>query len=162
MNGSPRVVLLNVVQFLEKILATVRMNDSNYNNNALTLYLMDRCAIFIDGGYLEEVLIKKGKPKIDFKKLSEKISDNMTLLKTYYYTAMPHQSNPPTDDEKVRYRKKQSFIKQLKKIPRFEVKLGRLQKTHDGIKAQYKQKGVDMMLGVDLLKMSCKKQIQSA
>ena len=70
------------------------MNGSNYNNNALTLYLMDRCAIFIDGGYLEEVLIKKGKPKIDFKKLSEKLSNKMTLLRTYYYTAMPHQIKP--------------------------------------------------------------------
>ena len=50
----------------------------------------------------------------------------------------------------------------LKKIPRFEVKLGRLQKTRDGGQDQYAQKGVDMMLGVDLVRMSWDKQIQRA
>ena len=92
---------------------------------------MDRCAIFLDGGYLNTILRRKGGLKLDFKKLSEKLSGNMDRLRTYYYTSMPFQSSPPTDDEKRRYSKAHRFINQLKSIPRFEVKLGRLQKKTD-------------------------------
>ena len=142
--------------------AAVRVDGSNYNNNAWALYLMDRCAVFIDGGYLAAILRKKGSPKIDFQKLSERLSIDMIHLRTYYYTSMPFQSNPPTADEKQRYSKVSRFVNQLKKIPRFEVKLGRLQKTRDGRQDHYTQKGVDMMLGVDLVRMSWDKQIQRA
>lgn len=138
------------------------MDGSNYNNNAWVLYLMDRCAIFIDGGYLTAILRQKGNLKINFKKLSERLSVNMIHLRTYYYTSMPFQSNPPTVDEKQRYSRANRFVNHLKKIPRFEVKLGRLQKTSDEGQDQYTQKGVDMMLGVDLVKMSWDKQIQRA
>lgn len=123
---------------------------------------MDRCAIFIDGGYLNEILRQKGGPRIDFKKLSERLSGDMDRLRTYYYTSMPFQSNPPTDDEKQRYSKTNRFINHLKHIPRFEVKLGRLQKITGPEGDDYRQKGVDMMLGVDLVRMSWDKQIQKA
>ena len=93
---------------------------------------MDRCAVFIDGGYLAAILRKRDSPRIDFKKLSERLSNDMIHLRTYYYTSMPFQSNPPTVDEKQRHSKASRFVNQLKKIPRFEVKLGRLQKTRDG------------------------------
>ncbi len=123
---------------------------------------MDRCAIFIDGGYLAVILRRKGNPKIDFKKLSERLSKDMAHLRTYYYTSMPFQSTPPTNDEKQRYSTAHRFVNQLKNIPRFEVKLGRLQKTTDNDHVRYTQQGVDMMLGVDLVRMSWDKQIQKA
>ena len=123
---------------------------------------MDRCVVFIDGGYLSAILRRKDSPRIDFKKLSERLSSDMIRLRTYYYTAMPFQGNPPTDDEKQRYSRANRFVNQLKKIPRFEVRLGRLQKTKDGGQDLYTQKGVDIMLGVDLVRMSWDKQIQKA
>ena len=123
---------------------------------------MDRCVIFIDAGYLSEILRRKGSPRIDFKKLSEKLSGDMDRLRTYYYTSMPHQSDPPTDDEKQRYIKTNKFINYLKHVPRFEVKLGRLQKITGPDGDRYTQKGVDMMLGVDMVRMSWSKQIQKA
>ena len=86
----------------------------------------------------------------------------MVRLRTYYHTSMPFQDDPPTGDQKQRYSKANSFVNQLKKIPRFEVKLGRLQKTSHGGHVLYTQKGVDMMLGVDLVRMSWDKQIQRA
>ena len=138
------------------------MDGGNYNSDVWVLYLMDRCAVFIDGGYLTAILRQKGSPKIDFKKLSERLSVNMTHLRTYYYTAMPFQSDPPTVDEKQMYSRANRFVNRLKKIPRFEIKLGRLQKTRDGGQDKYAQKGVDMMLGVDLVRMSWDKQIQRA
>jgi hypothetical protein len=75
---------------------------------------------------------------------------------------MPYQSNPPTYEEKSRYSNAHKFIQSLKKKPRFEVRLGRLQKTHSGTGIEYSQKGVDVMLAVDLVKMSWDKQIQKA
>lgn len=123
---------------------------------------MERCAVFIDGGYLQAILRRKDNPQLDFKKLSERLGGDMDRLRTYYYTAMPFQSNPPTDDEKLRYGKANKFVNQLKNIPRFEVKLGRLQKKTDSEGDHYTQKGVDMMLGVDLVRMSWDKQIQKA
>ena len=128
----------------------------------MVLAYVDLCAIFIDSGYLNTILRQKRNPKIDFKKLSERLSGNMERLRTYYYTAMPYQSSPPTEDERQRYSNANRFINSLRHIPRFEVKLGRLQKLTDSNRVQYNQKGVDIMLGVDLVRMSWDKQIQKA
>ena len=100
------------------------MDGSNYNNNAWVLYFMDRCAVFIDGGYLATILRQKGRPRIDFKKLSERLSVNMIHLRTYYYTSMPFQSNPPTVDEKQRYSRASRFVNQLKKNTQTRGKIG--------------------------------------
>jgi uncharacterized LabA/DUF88 family protein len=59
-----------------------------------------------------------------------------------------------------------SFVKTLTKLPRFEVRLGRFQKIQngqsDGAAAVYVQKGIDVMLAVDLVKTSRSKQIDRA
>jgi len=123
---------------------------------------MDKCAVYIDAGYLASLLKAIGEPRIDFRKLSDVLCQGSDRLRTYYYTCMPHQSNPPTVDEKLRYSKTDKFIHQLKMIPRFEVRLGRLQKIGNGTTAEFTQKGVDVMLAVDLVKMSWDKQIQKA
>jgi len=121
---------------------------------------LDKCGVFIDGGYLAEILRSQtGMPRVDFQKLSDFLSEGCNRLRTYYYTCMPFQSNPPTDTEKIRYSKANKFIHALRGIPRFEVKLGRLQRTPNG---EFTQKGVDMMLGVDLVRMSWDKQIGKA
>ena len=51
-----------------------------------------------------------------------------------------------------------SFIAYLKKSPRFEIRLGRLQK----IGREFKQKGVDVCFSLDLVKLSCKGIIDKA
>ncbi len=71
---------------------------------------------------------------------------------------MSYQGNPPTDDEKNQYSKADKFISKLKSYPKFEIRLGRLQKNEHG----YSQKGVDVMLTVDLLRMCWNKQIDKA
>jgi uncharacterized LabA/DUF88 family protein len=50
------------------------------------------------------------------------------------------------------------FIAYLKKSPRFEIRLGRLQK----IGGDFKQKHVDVHMSVDLVKLSCKGIIDKA
>jgi len=120
---------------------------------------MDKAAVFIDGGYLSRILKDEyGETAIDFMALSEKLCHGCDRLRTYYYTCMPYQSSPPTSDEKSRYAAMDKFIYSLKRIPRFEVRLGKL----SYIKGEFVQKRVDVLLSVDLVRMSWGRQIQRA
>jgi len=120
---------------------------------------MDRAAVFIDGGYLARVLKDDyGEAAIDFRLLSEKLCQGCDRLRTYYYTCMPYQSSPPSAEEKARYAAMDRFIYSLKKIPRFEVRLGKLSYIH----GEFVQKRVDVLLSVDLVRMSWGRQIQRA
>lgn len=119
---------------------------------------MDRSAVFIDGAYLVQVLKKHGEPAVDFLKLSERLCRGTERLRTYYYNCMPYQSHPPTRKESERFAKADKFLFTLKRLPRFEVSLGKL--SHIG--GQFVQKRVDILLAVDLVRMSWGKQIQRA
>jgi len=120
---------------------------------------MDKAAVFIDGGYLARVLKDEhGEVAVDFASLSEKLCQGCDRLRTYYYTCMPYQSSPPTAEERERYASMDRFIYSLRRIPRFEVRLGKL----SYIKGDFVQKRVDVLLSVDLVRMSWGRQIQRA
>ncbi len=132
---------------------------------------MCKTVLFIDGGYLAKVSKSFGIPKIDFLTLSEMLckgddgDDGDDRLRTYYYYCMPFQGSPPSAEEISRYGKADKFIKSLTNLPKFEVRLGRFQKIQNGESAaapEYVQKGIDVMLAVDLVKMSWSKQIDRA
>ena len=71
---------------------------------------------------------------------------------------MPYQSSPPTEEERERYAAVDRFIYSLKKIPRFEVRLGKLGRHG----TEFVQKRVDALLSVDLVRMSWGDQIDRA
>ncbi len=71
---------------------------------------------------------------------------------------MPYQSNPPTIAERQRYSSMDRFTHSLRQLPRFEVRLGRLQ-YFDG---EYRQKGVDTLLSMDLVELAATGQISEA
>jgi len=120
---------------------------------------MHRSALFIDGGYLAKVLKSSfGERRIDYLKLSEKLCEDSERLRTYYYNCMPYQSHPPTRKETERFAKADRFLFTLRRLPRFEVRLGKLSR----IGGQFVQKRVDILLAVDLVRMSWDKQIQTA
>jgi len=120
---------------------------------------MAKVAVLIDGGYFAKVLENLfGEPNIDYEAFSNKICGDAERIRTYYYDCMPYQSNPPTLEERKRYAERDKFIYKLKKLNRFEVRLGRLQK----IGREFKQKGVDVLLSVDLVRMSWGHQIDRA
>lgn len=120
---------------------------------------MSRCAVLIDGGYLDKV-IKNEFPgaKPDLGKLGDECARGIERLRTYYYHCPPYQGNNPTEAEKQRYKGAQQFFERLKKLPRFEVRLGKLQK----IGTEYHQKRVDILMAVDLVRMSTGNQITHA
>ena len=123
---------------------------------------MGQCAIFIDGGYFEKVLqYDFGCPRLDFQDLSNDLAARAghQRLRTYYYDCMPYQSNPPTEAEKNKYRAKAKFIHALRRnVQRFEFRQGKLRKTGSG---QFEQKRIDVLLGVDMVRLCSKGQIET-
>ncbi len=120
----------------------------------------DKAAVFIDGGYLVKILKNFGSVKLDFQKFSQKLVEisKSELFRVYYYNCMPYQSNPPTEEEKTRYSNMMKFLNKLKKLSRFEIRLGKLS-FHDG---KFIQKRVDNLLTIDLIALSATGQIQKA
>ena len=94
---------------------------------------MARLAIYIDGGYLDQIARRLG-ARVDFAKFVNEIltvvadgtPDTLDLLRTYYYDSLPYQSNPSTPEESERFARKRSFFQALARIERFQVREGRL------------------------------------
>lgn len=122
---------------------------------------MDKCAIFIDGGYLNKVLkVSFNEADIDYLKLSEHISKELRLyrLRTYYYYCMPLVRKDTKKEDEERLAEVQKFLTKLRRLSRFEVKLGRLQI----ISGKFKQKMVDVLMSPDIVEMCFNKNIQHA
>jgi len=123
---------------------------------------MGRVAVFIDGGYFSKVLEQFDRPTIDFMKLSSAVAGQDERLRTYYYHCAPFVSSMPTPDERSRKAKFDSFVAALERLPRFMVRLGRLAKRDRDGKVEYEQKMVDILLAIDLVRLSVSHQIQRA
>ncbi|MEW6278149.1 MAG: NYN domain-containing protein, partial [Candidatus Eremiobacterota bacterium] len=127
---------------------------------------VDRVACFIDGGYLLSLVKEQfGSVRVDFQKLSNEMSAGHNLLRVYYYNCPPYQSHQPTQDEIQRKQASDRFHTALQRLPRFEVRLGKLAfKGTDQASGRpiFQQKRVDIMLGVDLVQLAATRQIQRA
>ncbi len=131
-----------------------------------------RCAIFIDGEYLEKVReLRLSNVRIDFNKLSDFLwrkvrevsSENIALLRTYYYGALPYLPMTPTPQDRERYDNKHRFLKALEFHPRFEVRKGKVLRIYDDQgNVGYVQKAVDVQLSIDLITLAVRKDIQHA
>jgi uncharacterized LabA/DUF88 family protein len=124
---------------------------------------MARIAIFIDGGYIDKVVQNEfGNAKISYELLSREIARQIdpeaTILRTYYYHCPPYQSNPPTVDESARYSSTMNFFDAINRLPRFEVRLGRLARRGPDTNGRYsfEQKMVDVLMSVDLVHLTAK------
>ncbi|MEX2149657.1 MAG: NYN domain-containing protein [Steroidobacteraceae bacterium] len=125
---------------------------------------MSRCAIFIDGAYLQFVLREEfGRPAIDFAAVVNRIAGTRELLRAYYYDCLPYQSAKPTTEERERFARCQKFHYALNQIPRFEVRLGKLAfRGNQNGRPVFEQKCVDILLGVDMVQLAAKHQINEA
>ncbi|MCH7810614.1 MAG: NYN domain-containing protein, partial [Chloroflexi bacterium] len=126
---------------------------------------MSRVAIFIDGAHVSFMLRDEfASTRIDFDAFAKVLAGDLDLLRTYYYDCPPYQSSTPSDDEKQRFAGAQRFFTALNRLPRYEVRLGRLAyRGLDGSgKPIFMQKRVDIMLGVDLALLAGKNQITHA
>jgi uncharacterized LabA/DUF88 family protein len=117
---------------------------------------MAKCAILIDGGYLDKVLENDfSRARVDIGKLGDELAGPDERLRTYLCHCMPYVSAIPTEDEKKRYSAYDRYISALKRLPRFQFRQGKLQKTPDG----FRQKRVDILIAVDIVRMSSNRQI---
>jgi len=111
-----------------------------------------RVMIFIDGGYLKKWIREKLKmdpKKFEFgtfniimvKKALSKL-DNAVIIRTYFYDGLAE----PTDKE---YSNQKDFFNHLESsFPNFEVRCGRLIRDGDN---NFRQKGVDVLMGIDMV-----------
>lgn len=123
---------------------------------------MGRLAIFIDGAYIDFTLRGEfGGARIDYGRMvTELTPPGDDLLRAYYYTCPPHQSEVATQEERERQRTFDRFRYALDRIPRFEVRLGKLAKRVDPSGAvRFEQKRVDILLGIDVVRLASKQQI---
>jgi uncharacterized LabA/DUF88 family protein len=116
-----------------------------------------KVAIFIDGVHLS-LLEKETGIRLDYGKMADELTKGEFRVRTYYYDSKPKPADLHSTELKELNLKKETFHAALRKYPRFEIKLGRLQKFGN----TWKQKGVDMRLGVDLVQMSASKHIDKA
>ncbi len=121
---------------------------------------MDKCAVFIDGGYLNKILKNNfDKTDICYFKLCKFICDKTETkrLRTYYYHSLPIIRSDNREDE-LRHSNMQKFLTGIKRLPRFEVKLGRLQ----FFGGKFRQKMVDVLMSLDIVNMCFEKHIEHA
>ena len=126
-----------------------------------------RTSIFIDGNYLyknsEKILQEK--PKLNWDGVRDCLAslvEKGTMLRCYYYDALPALSNPPTSEEKEWHEKKQHFVDALSYLPYFEPRIGYCRYVEiDGNKRPI-QKKVDVLLAVDLLQLASQHAITDA
>lgn len=123
-------------------------------------------AVFIDGEYLNRVLKSSfDQMKIDYHKFAVKMADPNEMFRTYYYQCLPFVPKHNPTDEDIRRRKSASgFHDVLRRLPRFQVRLGDL--AHRGNDQSgnpiFVQKAVDVMLAVDMIQLSATRQISHA
>ena len=125
---------------------------------------MERTAIFLDGAYLSALLRNEfGKQRINYHGLSEILTGDRELLRTYYYDALPFQSNPPTPEDENKMEASRRFINALQMLPKYQIRLGRLEHRGTvGGRPRFEQKQVDILLGVDLVHLAAKGHITHA
>jgi len=123
------------------------------------------------GGYLSRLtklvfLDENKKPrKTDFGLFSKKLADEIgtELLRGYYYQCPPYQSPFPTPEEKSRKTSHDQFNYNLRQIKQLQLREGRLLKLFDESgKPEFIQKGVDVLLAIDMVKLALKGAIQKA
>ncbi len=119
---------------------------------------MDRVCIFIDGSNFYHSLKGAGLPvKVDFGKLGIKLTGKERRhIHTYYYNVpliRPRPDDPEFDKKDERCRHQQRFFNALRYIRNFTFKMGRLQQSGNDAPVE---KGVDVMLAVDMLTLAFK------
>ncbi len=121
---------------------------------------MGTVAAFIDGGYLDKVA-RFEKQRIDYQKLVAAMTGTDEMLRAYYYHCMPYQRSPPTLEERERFSAMDRFLSALNRLPRFEIRLGKLAFRGTGADGQpmFVQKRVDNMVGVDMALLAGKGKI---
>ncbi|MFX0106892.1 MAG: NYN domain-containing protein [Candidatus Hodarchaeota archaeon] len=123
--------------------------------------MLDRAGVFIDIGYFGKVLkYCFGEPRINFEQFSDLLCEGRERLRTYVYDCTPYESTPPTSEETRRVANHVRFINSLTRLSRFDVRLGKT--ALNPLTGEFYQRGVDVLLTVDLMRMAWSRQVDTA
>jgi len=124
---------------------------------------MDRAVVFLDGGYIDKIKdYYIGREKLDYIKLSEQLcSPECMRWRTYYYHCPPYQDDPPTQEQRERKAGYDRYADRLGRLDRFILREGRLRLVKRE-PYEVEQKGVDVLLACDLVRLSATHQIHRA
>jgi uncharacterized LabA/DUF88 family protein len=124
---------------------------------------VSRIAIFVDAAYLDFLLRDEfDRPPIDYEKFARVLAGDRELLRVYFYDCLPYKSANPTNTENERFSRKRRFHAALNRLPRFDVRLGKLARRIDNGVVRYEQKRVDILLAIDLVQLAAKRLITDA
>ncbi|MFH1918245.1 MAG: NYN domain-containing protein [Nanoarchaeota archaeon] len=117
--------------------------------------------VFLDEGFIYKLskYFGGGKSiKFDRAVFAKNLSAKQKLFckKIFYYNAPPFQGEFPTKDEELRREGYDNFIKGLTKCKDVLIREGRCQRLKIDGKFEYKQKGVDVFLAMDLTNIPTK------
>ncbi|MCK5449537.1 NYN domain-containing protein [Candidatus Pacearchaeota archaeon] len=107
---------------------------------------MKRVAIYIDGSNFYFSAKKKFNCKIDIEKFCKKLTGENDLIKINYYIAPVEQFTNPE-----MFSSQQKFFEKLKKINKFKIILGRLEKRKRDGETYFVEKATDVNLALDLV-----------
>src|SRR3989344_6676836 len=118
---------------------------------------VEETLIFIDAGLLSKLSRYLGKGKYlvyDIIKFTKNLArkESLTCQQIFYYTAPPFQSEPPLKEEIKRKERYDKFIKKLLKTKEVIIREGRCQRLKIDGKFIYKQKAVDSLMIMDLMR----------
>jgi uncharacterized LabA/DUF88 family protein len=125
---------------------------------------IDKAVVFIDNAYLWRIQRNQFQSQeINHLTLSNRIiSTGYQRLRTYVYDAWPYRDRPPTQLQSILYAKMQRLEYTLKHYPAFEVRMGTQRPRETEYGTAYVQKGVDVFLAVDMMRLALKRQMQKA
>jgi len=116
--------------------------------------MVEKVLVFIDAGFLSKISKHLGEGnyiKFKIKNFVKNICSegNFSPEKVFYYSAPPYQPYNPSMSERIRKDRYDSFKNVLVK-ENIIVREGRCQRLKINDKFEYKQKGVDTLLTIDL------------
>lgn len=131
--------------------------------------MTNKVVVLIDGGYYDSLnyyLKDHSGKKLDIEKLSHRVvGDNGEHIRTKFYHAYPYQSESPSQEEKRKYSGAQKFFQSINRKKNHEFcDSGRVRpKKHlcpncENEFFKPEQKGVDVALALDLVKMARKRR----
>jgi len=82
---------------------------------------MSLAAVFIDGGYLTNVLRAFGKPRLDYAQFAAWTAEGHEVFRVYCYDCLPYQSASPSPEERTRFSNAKKWIDALNRLERFKV-----------------------------------------
>lgn len=120
---------------------------------------------FVDGGYLRGECANRFDEEIDYQKLKESILSYFNancngkyagdLVRVYYYDAIVDRSNPKYDEQN-------DYFNRIKGNNGYQVRLGKVVPTGKDGSGELKQKGVDVLLAVDMITKAYSNQYEFA